>query len=81
MSSNLFLSTASQGRLTYDFDSSTISLANNNIDAINLDITGNVATATLTETGFAGQMDFVDYFHLINDGDSWKIISKNFTTK
>jgi hypothetical protein len=46
-----------------------------------IDITGHVATATLTETGFAGQMDFVDYFHLINDGDSWKIISKNFTTK
>lgn len=49
------------------------------ISAVN--ITGNVATATLSETGFAGTMDFIDYFHLIDDGNGWKIISKNFTTK
>ena len=44
-------------------------------------VTGNVATATLKETGFAGSLTFTDYFHLIDDGNGWKIISKNFTTE
>ena len=46
-----------------------------------LNITGNVASVTIKETGFGGGMSFTDYFHLIKDHDSWKIISKTFTSE
>jgi hypothetical protein len=46
-----------------------------------INVTGNVATATLKEVGFGGSLTFTDYFHLIDDGNGWKIISKNFTTE
>jgi hypothetical protein len=43
-------------------------------------IEGNVASVTLSETGFRGAGTLVDFFHLIKDGGEWKIISKLFTT-
>ncbi|MEW5725566.1 MAG: nuclear transport factor 2 family protein [Thermodesulfobacteriota bacterium] len=46
-----------------------------------LDLVGRVASATVKETGFAGEMNFTNYFHLIKDEGQWKIISKLFTTE
>lgn len=43
-----------------------------------LDIDGQVATVILKETGFPGGISFTNYFHLIDDGAGWKIISKTF---
>ncbi|EOH96277.1 nuclear transport factor 2 family protein [Enterococcus pallens] len=47
----------------------------------NLKVTGNIAEATVYETGFFGDGTLEDHFHLLKDekGD-WKIISKCFTT-
>lgn len=45
-----------------------------------LDIAGKVATVTLKETGFPGGLSFTNYFHLIDDGSGWKIISKTFNS-
>ena len=46
-----------------------------------VDVTGNVASVTVKETGFAGTMSFTDYFHLIKVNAEWKIFSKTFTTE
>ena len=46
-----------------------------------VDVVGNIACATIKETGYAGSMAFTDYFHLIKEKDEWKIISKIFTTE
>ncbi|MDR0818004.1 MAG: nuclear transport factor 2 family protein [Oscillospiraceae bacterium] len=48
-------------------------------EVTDIEITGKIATATVTETGFFGEVSFRDYFHLIHDKE-WKIISKLFTT-
>jgi hypothetical protein len=42
-----------------------------------IEVLGDVATATLVETGFLGS-DFVDFFHLIRVDGEWKIISKTY---
>ncbi|MGB0836314.1 MAG: nuclear transport factor 2 family protein [Psychrobium sp.] len=42
-----------------------------------LEVDGKVATVTLKEQGL-GETDFTNFFHLINDGSGWKIISKAF---
>lgn len=42
-----------------------------------IDVTGNVATAKLVETGFLGT-NFIDFFHLIRIDADWKIISKTY---
>ncbi len=42
-----------------------------------IEVMGDVATATLVETGFMGS-DFIDFFHLIRVDGEWKIISKTF---
>ena len=42
-----------------------------------IEVIGDVATATLVETGFLGS-DFVDFFHLIRIDGEWKIISKTY---
>ena len=42
-----------------------------------IQVVGDVATATLVETGFLGS-DFVDFFHLIRVAGEWKIISKTY---
>ena len=44
-----------------------------------LQMAGKVASATLKETGFLDGSGFTSYFHLIDDGDGWRIISKLFT--
>ena len=45
---------------------------------VSVEMDGQVAAVTLTETGFPGNMSFTNYFHLIDDGTGWKIISKTF---
>ena len=45
-----------------------------------LSIEDKVATVTLVETYLDG-MSFTNYFHLIDDGNGWKIISKTFTSR
>jgi hypothetical protein len=42
-----------------------------------IQVMGDVATATLVETGFIGS-NFFDFFHLIRVDGEWKIISKTF---
>jgi len=42
-----------------------------------LQVDGRTASATLFESGFAG-LDFVDRFHLIEEGGAWRIASKLF---
>lgn len=49
------------------------------VSDINVD--GNVATVTLLESGFPGGVTITNYFHLIDDGSGWKIISKSFNAK
>ncbi|GAA6151578.1 nuclear transport factor 2 family protein [Pseudoteredinibacter isoporae] len=46
-----------------------------------ISIDGKVASVVLTEAGFPGNMAFTNYFHLIDDGHGWKIISKTFIGK
>lgn len=43
-------------------------------------VEGNIASVTLSETGFRGDGTLVDVFQLIKQDGSWKIISKLFTT-
>ncbi|RLA05117.1 MAG: hypothetical protein DRQ47_01990 [Gammaproteobacteria bacterium] len=45
-----------------------------------IDIAGKVATVILKEIGFPGGLSFTNYFHLIDDGSGWKIISKAFNS-
>jgi hypothetical protein len=45
-----------------------------------LSIEDKVATVTLVET-YPDGMSFTNYFHLIDDGNGWKIISKTFTSR
>lgn len=45
-----------------------------------VEVSGNVAKATVHETGFRGSAELVDYFHLLCENGEWKIISKTFTT-
>ena len=49
-------------------------------EIIDISIDGQVASVTLKESGFPGGMSFTNYFHLIDDGSGWKIISKTFTS-
>jgi hypothetical protein len=46
-----------------------------------IDVTGQIASVILVETGFFGTMSFTDYFHLLKEHGEWKIISKTFTSK
>ena len=47
------------------------------IEITNMLLTGNVANATVEFTwGENSQHGFVDYLNLINDGESWHIVSK-----
>jgi len=45
-----------------------------------LSIEDKVATVTLVET-YPDGMSFTNYFHLLDDGNGWKIISKTFTSR
>ena len=44
-----------------------------------IDVTSNIASVTLRETNFFGELDFVNYLSLIKDGHRWKIIAKTFS--
>ena len=50
-------------------------------EIVSVDVVGNVASVTIKETGFAGSMDFTDFFHLLKVQGEWKIMSKTFTTE
>lgn len=45
-----------------------------------LEVNGNVARASVHETGFRGNGELIDHFHLLYENGEWKIISKTFTT-
>ncbi len=45
-----------------------------------LSIEDKIATVTLVET-YPDGMSFTNFFHLIDDGNGWKIISKTFTSR
>ena len=49
-------------------------------DIRNVEVNGNVASATVHERGFRGSAELVDHFHLLCENGVWKIISKTFTT-
>ena len=51
-----------------------------NAEIESIRIEGDVAAVVLSETGFRGAGQFVDFFHLIKDNGEWKIISKLFIT-
>lgn len=44
-----------------------------------LEVNGNVAKATIHETGFRGSAELVNHFHLLCENGEWKIVSKTFT--
>ena len=46
---------------------------------LSMEITGRVASAKVRETSPEG--DFIDYFHLLNDGNGWSIVSKLWDTE
>ena len=46
-----------------------------------IDVAGDVASVTLKETGFAGAMNFTNYFHLLKEEGEWKIVSKTFISE
>ncbi|WP_459195554.1 nuclear transport factor 2 family protein [Wukongibacter baidiensis] len=46
---------------------------------VNIDITGEIASTTLVETGLLG-INFVNYYHLQRIDGQWKIVSKLFTS-
>lgn len=50
-------------------------------EIVSVDVVGNIASVTVKEKGFAGTMNFTDYFHLIKVDGEWKIFSKTFTTE
>lgn len=45
-----------------------------------VEVSGNVARATICETGFRGSASLVNHFHLLCENGEWKIVSKTFTT-
>ncbi len=45
-----------------------------------ISVSGKVAAVVLEESGFPGGLRFTNYFHLIDDGTGWKIISKAFSS-
>jgi len=49
-------------------------------DITSIEVTGQIASVTLKEQGFLG-LRFTNYFHLLNVGDRWQILSKTFTTE
>jgi len=51
-----------------------------NAEITSIEITGDTASVTLKETGFAGTLNFINYFHLMKVQDEWKIMSKTFTS-
>jgi hypothetical protein len=45
-----------------------------------IEVTGDVASAVLNESGYLG-LDFTDYFHLARIDGNWRIVSKTFTSR
>jgi hypothetical protein len=49
-------------------------------DIADIHVAGRVASARVEESGFFGQTGFINYFHLLDVGGGWKIVSKTFQT-
>lgn len=66
-------------------DAGKMQLKKNNADysanIVSISVDGQVASVILHESGFPAGMSFTNYFHLLDDGNGWKIISKTFTSK
>lgn len=58
----------------YDWVGSNPAPETYNCSILAIEITGRVAAATVRETDPHG--DVIDYFHLLNDGDRWWVVSK-----
>lgn len=46
----------------------------------NINVTGNIATASIYVDNFFGAFRVNDYFHLLKIDNEWKIVCKTFTT-
>ena len=68
----------------FDDIGSKPSMASNDIpykgEIVSLELAGHVASVTLQEKGIQGGISFINYFHLLKENSTWKIISKTFTT-
>ena len=49
-------------------------------EIIFVEITDQIASTAVRETGYEGGLSFINYFHLLFVDAQWKIISKTFTT-
>ena len=47
-------------------------------EIVSIEQTGNTAVVVVHETGFWGDMEFTDFFQLVNFNGTWKIVSKSF---
>ncbi len=51
-------------------------------ETTSVEVVGNVASVRVDETGFAGDMAFANWFHLLRGDDGvWRIVSKLFTSR
>lgn len=58
----------------YDWVNSSPAPEGYELSILAIEITGRVASAKVRETDAHG--DFIDYFHLLRDGERWWIVSK-----
>ncbi len=49
-------------------------------DIASVEVSGRIASVTLKEQGFLG-LRFTNYFHLLDVGGRWQIVSKTFTSE
>merc|ERR1719375_1948035 len=47
-------------------------------EILRVEVAGGVAAISIAERGYGGNIDFVDHFHLLEEGGEWKIYSKLF---
>lgn len=45
-----------------------------------IEVAGKTATVIYEETGFFGEVDFSNFFHLLKGDEGWKIVCKAFTS-
>jgi len=53
---------------------------NFNGEIVEINENGSIASVTVKETNYAGELNFIDYFHLGKIDGEWKIMFKTFTT-
>lgn len=47
-------------------------------EILSIEQTGSIANAVVHDTAFWGDMEFTDFFQLVNFNGTWKIVSKAF---